>query len=209
MTARSDENVDRNVTRAWQRLWQVKEVRFDLDDVDERYLNKTPNILFNELSMLRNIEIINMYAIAANQLPANQLAALKLILQNCTKKISLYSLQLGLSDQDVLSPLVLNNAQEILIDKQCNLVINNCNCSGIKQLLIHNLTFDNSTMNVNRTKTHILLPKLANKFTNVKIFYVSFCEKVDDCVLLLWKSLNNNMSINDMILILNYHYQAN
>ena len=119
----------------------MKEVRFDLDDVDETCLNKTPNILFNKLSMLRNIEIIefaaDMYTIAANQL-----AALELILQNCKEKIRLYSLQLGLSDQDVL------------------------------------------------------LSKLANKFTNAKIFYVSFYEKVD-CVLLLWKSLDNNMTINN------------
>lgn len=47
------------------------------------------------------------------------LAALKLILDNCKNKIHSYSIQLNLSDDNVLSPLVLNNVQNILTDIMC------------------------------------------------------------------------------------------
>ena len=84
-------------------------------------------------------------------------------------------------------------------DKWCNTVINKCDCSGIKELAIHNMAFDDSTMNVknNYNQTQVLLNKLGNKFTSIKSLSISFYKKVDDCVLLFWKSLENHILKNN------------
>ena len=222
-TASNHENVDRNVTRAWQRLWNVREIYFDLEDVDPAYLNKTPNLLLNKLSMLRNVEKID----CESDYIMEYFSAIKLILKNCKEKLRSYSVQLDqdASDQlqDVLPPLVLNNAQEIctdhtyfsiiwskkletlnlamvenINDQWCDLVINKCDCSGIKQLAIADLTFDKLTMNVTSNKTQLLLTKLANKFTNIEYLYIAFFDKIDDCVLLFWKLLHNTMLNNNI-----------
>ena len=165
-TANSDYNIDRNVTRAWQRLWNVREVYFDSLDIDERYLIKTSNLLLNKLSMLRNVEKIG----CESDFRMEHFITMKLILQNCKEKICVYTIDVSDHDQNVLSPLILNNAQHIytnhtyfsiiwsnkfklqslnlaslknLNDQWCNLVINECDCSGILHLSIHDLTFDN------------------------------------------------------------------
>ena len=215
-TAICDENSENNVTRAWQRLYNVKSIEFEF--------RKASKLLLNKLSMLRNVEMIE----DVNFGTVDHVPPLQAVLRNCKDKIKKFHVQLECDhdEQYKLSPLILNNAREILTDhvyfpifwsnklekltflwvqdvgtRWCNEIINDCDCSGIKNLTIHNLTF-NDSMNVknNPTNTNVLLKKLGEKFVQngrLQNLTISFYETVDLCVLLLWKYLQSTVERNN------------
>ena len=147
-----------NVTRSWQRLVNIKSVVFGL----RRYLLKgsASNLVLSRLSMLRHVEEIDCHC------DDTYLDVIKIIIQQCGEKIRSFKLLIFYDDTSnlsypVLSPLILPNAKIISIsmdflwfyetwtkecdtlkihhkidEKWCKHVIDNCDCSGIKYLLI-------------------------------------------------------------------------
>ena len=173
--------------RLWQRVIKVKSVNYHtprrstLSNDD-----KSHDKLLSKLSMLNNVE-----KVAYRAAPENVIV-LKALIQQCRKNIKHFDVAIGSrrtrAYENVLSPLTLPNAQEISVrDKYfniiwtnkctklewfmltqiskdwCNFVINNCDCSGVKHLIIDDVSF-NVNVNVN-----VDLRSNSNKNTNGNI----------------------------------------
>ena len=209
-TAKCKENDENNVTRMWQRLCNVKNIAFYNGGLKGPSNNNC--VLLNKLSMLRNVEIIDNGTGSVEDIPG-----LKVILHNCKDKIGEYFIQLETEEKHQLSPLVLNNVKVLsfdsiyfaiiwskkcermnllwisnIDDQWCEIVINDCDCSGIKHLIINNTTFDPITMDITKKSTKMLLDKLGKKFdnnNNLKLLIISFEDKIDACMVYIWKYL--------------------
>ena len=232
-TKKYTQHYNNNVTRMWQRICNVKSLRLELGPRSIRYhslslrrnakLNddSSNDFLLSKLSTLRNVEVLRNGTGSIKHVKPIQA-----ILRNCKHKIRSMTLELApdAKDQNKLSPLVLNNVVDILIDhvyfaiiwtnkleklsllwvpncneKWCNIVINNCDCSGMKELNFYNLRFDKS-IDAKNKETKVLLNKFAQKFDNkngnFKLLKITFYRTVDDCVLILWKALQSIIDKN-------------
>ena len=208
----ANDNSNGAVIRMWQRLRCVKNLNFEFGSGNDEPL-QVNQLLLSKLSTLRNVEIIENGASGF----VNYAKPLQAVLRNCKDKIRIFRIELDTDIGYEMSPLVLKNATEILTDHVyfpiiwsnklekltflwvpdvgkiwCNTIINHCDCSGIQQLHIYNLTFHES-MNANEESTQLLLHKLGSKFgidnKNFNQLRITFYRKIDDCVLLFWKSL--------------------
>ena len=214
-TAKCQENGDENnVTRMWQRLRNVKNIRMEVDGDVRHNVNYNNSLLLNKISLyLRNVEVIINDAHGGSN---RTVPALQMVLRNCKEKIVKYEIDLSIRGQHKLSPLVLNNAVEISTDhayfsifwsnkcekltfsrvhggiQWCNDIIDNCDCSGVKEIRIGRLGFEYGVMDVKQDSTKVLMKKLGKALTrggNLKILAITFWRDVDPCVLLLCKHL--------------------
>ena len=161
--------------RLWQRVIKVKSIIYRTPRISKLSKNKRHDELLSKISMLSNVEKIIC------RTPPSNIIVLKALIQQCRENIKYFDVAISAKrkhiNENVLSPLTLPNAEYIIIhDKYfniiwsnkcqimkwsmlagistnwCNFVINNCDCSGIKYLVIDDISFDkniNNNMNIN------------------------------------------------------------
>ena len=195
--------IDKIQARLWQRIIKVKSVNYHTPRRSQLSKNNAHDELLGKISMLNNVE-----KIACRTTPSN-IIVLKALLQQCRKNIKHFDVAIGnrrtRASENLLSPLTLPNAEDISISDKyfniiwsnkckvlrmfmlayiskdwCNFVINNCDCGGIKHLVIDDISFDNSVnlrsnsnININRGKNEnnykiSILSLLAKQFRNIE-----------------------------------------
>ena len=190
-----DNDIDNNVTRSWQRLVNVKSIVFRLNTYT---LTGSPsNLVLSRLSMLRYLEEIDCHCDDTYfdviktiiQQCRDKIRSFKLYVNAVNSGLSTKSIT-----YPVLSPLKLPNAKIISIsmdyslfyetwtkecdtlkiyhsidEKWCKHVIDNCDCSGVKYLLIHYWNFFDEESNdpISISKNNIF-KQFSQKFVNLQ-----------------------------------------
>ena len=206
-----DENIS---TRIWQRIVNAKYVSFD---VASRRQCPAPNMLIlNRLSMLANIEYleccildihINMVKVLMQQCgdkikkcdiwvknlprypkrPENEIAALELMNANTITMRNLY-FYINWSSECQQLILSMGDEQEWEISQQwCDYVVDYCDCSGVKSLIIQGMEFRCLMYDKSTQET---IYKFAQKFQNLKQLSISRKSRIDKCCLHLLTALN-------------------
>ena len=201
-------------TRIWQRLYNVKSVRFEFDPDDSEATARV-----NKLSMFKRVEKVNVYVggIRVDECVSAVIA----IMSKCKDRIKHCGIEIDPDkfDRDFEAPsaLTLPKAQYVEIgdllfhrlwtnectllklsevkrikNDWCKFVIANCDCSNIAKLILNDVTFDDNSIN------EVILKQLALKFDNLKTLEIGINRKVDiyNNVLLFWQLLKPIISKN-------------
>ena len=170
--------------------------------------------LLTKLSMFANVEIIT------GSCDVGHLPLLQAIMHKSKQKILRYGMVIYSVDKknnrkQQISPLKLLYANHISIQRMyyniiwsknchtlvikdfidndwCNYVINNCDCSGIK-----NLYFDYTWVNGSTKNQLITIKKFAHKFKNLKYLRLSIFINFNETLYLFWKYLQTMIKTND------------
>ena len=213
----SDNN--RTWTRIWQRLYNVKSIKIDLDADNSKAAFVTS---MNKLSTFRKVEKVNVYVYGAD---ANKcISAVIPIMSPCKDRINYCRIVingtcivLDPSNFKAPPPLRLPKAQYVCIGDLffyriwtnectqlklsdlskiskdwCKFVIENCDCTNVTTLTLNWVTFDDKSIN------EITLKQFALKFHNLKTFEIKILDDDvdDDNVLLFWQLLKPILSKN-------------
>ena len=191
--------------RVWMRFINVRSVYLSFGDKTSKHWK--PHSLFLEiLSSWRNVAIIS------GQCYSKQMPMVQVIMNNCREKIEKYELEILSSKMDVLSPLKLINAKyiyiyswyfdiiwskiceilklsQVSVDQEwCNMVINKCDCNGIKSLELNDVFFDLSSV-FKKDQRLKILRQLAQKFVNLVHLKMILYKSCEQDVLIFWRML--------------------
>ena len=203
-----DDDNCRLITRAWQRLINIKSIYLVLHKPIKK--NAIP-LLSDKLAMLRMVYAVN---ISFSTIDENVYSVLKAIAWKSPEKLNncrIGNNTQGMTKTPKLEPLTLLNCRHIYIGDSCfyriwtnkcktlelnikpinkdwcNFMISHCDCSKVKYLQLF-VTFDEKSIN------KLILAKFASKFTSIrrlKIFAMDGSaishgsEKIDQNLLLL------------------------
>ena len=205
--------IDGTKDRLWQRVIKAKKMKFRTARRKQSIRQEPNDKLLSKVSMLGNIEDIYFRSGQEN------VCILKALMQQCRKNITNFDVAISTRNtaENVLSPLVLPNAEYVSIRNKyfniiwsnkcekmrwfmlsdisknwCQFLIDKCDCSGIKHLILDDIAFDrsiNSTDNRDGSGDEIF-SLVANQFINLEKLNV-IIELVDykAQIGLLWQGL--------------------
>ena len=203
-TLKCGDNDDNVVTRAWQRLINVKSINFNAFSRNAI----CSNTVLNKATMLTNVERFKGFV------DESYVQIVDKILRTSKDKIKRLDVCICMQSpkENVLPPRTFPNAQHIQMNipyfyitwsktcdtleltttskNWCEYVINNCDCSGIKFLHFHNVTFS--------FNDQLLIKQFAMKFKNLNRLKFGFLNQCDSGVLLFWKSLKETIDKNNV-----------
>ena len=209
---------DHYIASKWQRFINIKKMRFDLqddddDDDDDGCVYKVSDLLLTRILTFGNIEQLNFCG------DAKHIPILNTIMSQCEDKILKFDVDAYVDDManiNKLSPLKIKllNARYIRIanhnfniiwstrcqtlqlsclnnicPKYCQFIIDNCDCSGIRYLNMHNIQFS--------SQSSYLLSKLGQKFSNIKKLRLSWFSKYETNFQLFWQGLDSSICKNN------------
>ena len=198
--------------RAWMRFVNVRSVYMSFSDKTSKHY--TPHSLFLQiLSLWGNVTIIGGHCYP------EQMPIVQVLISNCKEKLQKYQLEILSSKMDVLAPLKLTNAKyiyiyswyfdiiwskmckilmlsQVSVDREwCNMVIDKCDCNGVRSIELSDVFFDLSDI-FNKNQRLKFLYQFAQKFINLVHLKMILYKTCEQDVLIFWRMLTDIVEKN-------------